>query len=47
MKYFNELMGHIAEFLKAMLAAFKKVLNFYDNSKEAIDEAVSEMDANA
>ncbi len=45
MKYFNELMAWIAKFLKDMLDAFKKILSFYDNSKTAIDEAVSQMDA--
>ena len=47
MKYFEELMAWIADFLKKMLDALKKVLTFYDNSKDAIDEAVSAMDANA
>ena len=45
MKYFNELMEHIANFLKDMLASFKKVLEFFDNSKAAVDDAVDQMNA--
>lgn len=45
MKYFEELIAWIAGFLKEMLDNFKKILTFYDNSKDAIDDAVSQMDA--
>lgn len=43
MKYFTELMGWIAGFLKEMLDNFREILRFYDNSKAQIDDAMEQM----
>lgn len=46
MKYFNELMSHIAEFLKGLLERFLQVLGFVDSTKNDLDKA-SEAQSNA
>jgi hypothetical protein len=46
MKNFNELMNHIARFLKDLLDRFLSILGFIDDTKNNLD-AASEAQSNA